>query len=449
MIQIIDLFEKESVPKAYFTLALPVVLGTVVSMIYNLTDTFFIAQTQNANLVAGITLCTPLFSMMIALGDMLGLGGSSTISRLLGQQKYKLAGRINSFCFYGSLLLGIVVMICLFVFKKQGLNVLGVTSATYQYANIYYEIMAAASVLIIVSLVPINTLRTEGLAVQSMIGTASGTVLKIFLDPLFIFGFHLGAAGAALATVVGYIVTDSILVGYTIYRARYLHVNIRKIKIPLYEIKDVLMIGLPASMTNFMTMLGTALMNNFLIVYGASKVAGFGIAIKVETIVIMVLVGFCFGSQALIGYNYGAKNKARLKKIIQFDLLVNVGFAFVIALGLMVVSPGLCGLFMRDQGVVDAANYMLRWFLVTTPFIGASMVFTTMFQSVNQPLDAFVMSISRQGVVFSIVIFISAALMGYQGVIIAQPIADVITAVIGLGLYYRQFGPRGKAIRNW
>ncbi|WP_252904146.1 MATE family efflux transporter [Secundilactobacillus silagei] len=209
---------------------------------------------------------------------MFGLGGSSAISRLMGKKKYQLAGRINSFCFYSALLLSIIVMICMFVFKRQGLNLLGVSASTYQYANIYYEIMAAASILVIVSLVPINTLRTEGLAVQSMIGTVTGTVLKIFMDPLFIFGFHLGAAGAALATVAGYIVTDSILVGYTIKRTRYIHIHIRQIKIPLREVKDVLMIGLPASVTNFMNMLGTALMNNFLIVYGATKVASFGIA---------------------------------------------------------------------------------------------------------------------------------------------------------------------------
>lgn len=417
-------------------------------MIYNLTDTFFVAQTQNANLVAGITLCTPLFSMMIALGDMFGLGGSSAISRLLGQRKYDLAGKVNSFCFYGALILAAIVTALLFVFKQQVLGLLGVTTATYQYAAIYYEIMAAAGILIIVSLVPINTLRTEGLATESMIGTASGTILKIFLDPLFIFGFHLGAAGAALATVVGYLVTDSILIAYTIHRARYIHIHIHKMRIP-EKIKDVLMIGIPASVTNFMTMLGTALMNNFLIVYGANKVAGFGIATKVETIVTMVLVGFCFGSQALIGYNYGAKNRERLKKIIQFDILVNAGFAFIIALGLIAIAPWLCGLFMKDQGVVDAASYMLRWFLLTTPFIGISLVFTTMFQSVNQPLDAFAMSISRQGVVFAIVIFIVANILGYQGVIVSQPIADVITAAFGFILYRKDFGKNGRAFRNW
>ncbi|MGO2300076.1 MATE family efflux transporter [Paucilactobacillus nenjiangensis] len=428
---------------------MPVVLGTVVSMIYNLTDTFFVAQTQNANLVAGITLCTPLFSMMIALGDMFGLGGSSAISRLLGQRKYDLAGRVNSFCFYGALLLSIIVTAGLFIFKKQVLGWLGVTAATYQYASIYYQIMAAAGILIIVSLVPINTLRTEGLATESMVGTATGTIFKIFLDPLFIFGFHLGAAGAALATIAGYLITDTILILYTIKRARYIHIKIHQIKIPTIEIKDVLMIGIPASVTNFMTMLGTAIMNNFLIVYGASKVAGFGIATKVETIVTMVLVGFCFGSQALIGYNYGTKNKERLKKIIQFDILVNAGFAFVIALGLIAIAPALVSLFMKDQQVVRSATYMLRWFLITTPFIGLSLVFTTMFQSVNQPLDAFVMSISRQGIIFIVVIFIMANLLGYQGVIVAQPIADVLTAAVGFWLYRRAFGPNGRAIRNW
>ena len=346
-------------------------------------------------------------------------------------------------------MLEVIVRICLFIFKQQVLGWLGVTQATYQYAAIYYEIMAAAGILIIISLVPINTLRTEGLAKESMLGTASGTVLKIFLDPLFIFTFHLGAAGAALATVVGYLVTDSILIAYTIRRTSYIHINIHKMRIPSVEIKDVLMIGIPASVTNFMTMLGTAIMNNFLIAYGASKVAGFGIATKIETIVTMVLVGFCFGSQALIGYNYGAKNKERLNKIIQFDILVNAGFAFVIALILIAIAPMLCGLFMNDQEVVHAASYMLRWFLITTPFIGISLVFTTLFQSVNQPLDAFIMSISRQGIVFVSVIFIVATIMGYQGVIVAQPIADVITAAIGFVLYRKDFGRNGKAFRNW
>lgn len=99
--------------------------------------------------------------------------------------------------------------------------------------------------------------------------------------------------------------------------------------------------------------------------------------------------------------------------------------------------------------MVSAASYMLRWFLTTTPFIGISLVFTTMFQSVNQPLDAFIMSISRQGVIFTAVIFIVASAMGYQGVIVSQPIADVITAGIGLILYWREFGPRGKVVQNW
>lgn len=432
-----DLFDKAPIPKAYFTLALPVVVSTVVSMIYNLTDTFFVSQTQNPNLVAGVTLCTPIFSLMIALGDMFGLGGSATISRLFGEGKDKLGGRVNAFSFYMAILTGLLTMVILLVFERPILGLFGANAATYKYAAEFYHIMALGSVVMIVSLVPNNTLRTEGLARQSMVGTASGTVVTIVLDPLFIFGFHMGAAGAALATVCGYLLSDVILIFYTLRRTKYLSVSWHKWRIPAAEVRAVFAIGIPASVTNLMTMFGTALMNNYLIRYGADQVAAFGIATKVETIVTMVLVGFAFGAQPLIGYNFGAKNTKRLNAIVRFDLLINVGFAFVLALFLIAIAPQLAAIFMHDQTVVHAAAYMLRVFLVTTPFIGIVLVFTTMFQSMNKALQALVMSLSRQGIIFAIVLVVAAQVFGYHGVVWAQPIADVVTAGLGAVMYAR------------
>lgn len=432
-----DLFDKAPIPKAYFTLALPVVVSTVVSMIYNLTDTFFVSQTQNPNLVAGVTLCTPIFSLMIALGDMFGLGGSATISRLFGEGKNKLGGRVNAFSFYMAILTGLLTMVILLVFERPILSLFGANAATYRYAADFYHIMALGSVVMIVSLVPNNTLRTEGLARQSMVGPASGTLVTIVLDPLFIFGFHMGAAGAALATVCGYLLSDVILIFYTVRRTKYLSVSWRDWRIPAAEVRAVFAIGIPASVTNLMTMFGTALMNNYLIRYGADQVAAFGIATKVETIVTMVLVGFAFGAQPLIGYNFGAKNTKRLNAIVRFDLLINVGFAFVLALLLIAIAPQLAAIFMRDQTVVHAAAYMLRVFLVTTPFIGIVLVFTTMFQSMNKALQALVMSLSRQGIIFAIVLVVAAQVFGYHGVVWSQPIADVVTAGLGTLLYAR------------
>ena len=210
-----DLFERAPIPRAYFKLALPVVLSMVASMIYNLADTFFVSQTQNTNLVAGVALCTPLFSLLIAIGDIFGLGGSSLISRLLGEKAFQTGSRVSSFCLYGAVVFGLLTTILLLAFERPILHLLGATTATYAYAAQFYRIMALGAMPIIVSIVPGNLIRTEGFATQSMIGTMVGTVITIILDPILIFSLGMEAAGAALATVIDYTISASVLVYLT------------------------------------------------------------------------------------------------------------------------------------------------------------------------------------------------------------------------------------------
>ncbi|KZU93523.1 Multi antimicrobial extrusion protein MATE family of MDR efflux pump [Lactiplantibacillus plantarum] len=157
-----DLFEKAPIPKAYFHLAFPVVLGMVASMIYNLADTFFVAQTGNADLVAGIALGSPLFSFMLAVGDIFGLGGSAVISRVLGRHDYHQSARISSFCFYIAIALSLVLTALLLLFEQPILGLLGATAATRPYIADFYRILVLGSTFIIVSLVPGNIIRTEG-----------------------------------------------------------------------------------------------------------------------------------------------------------------------------------------------------------------------------------------------------------------------------------------------
>lgn len=388
-----DLFLKAPVPKAYFKLALPVVLGMVASMIYNLADTFFIAKTQNANLVAGVTICTPLFSLMLALGDIFGLGGSALISRLLGQQKHNAARQASSFCFYAALLVGAIVSLLMLLNENFILRLLGTTGATYQYAAEFYRVMVAGSVLKIVSLIPGNLLRTEGLALESMIGTMVGTILTIILDPIFIFKLQLGATGAALATVIGYAFSDLVLVYYVCYRAKFLTIKPIGLKVNRATFSSILVIGIPASITNLMQSFGTALLNNALANYGAAAIAALGIALKVYLIVMLVMVGFAFGAQPLLGYNYGAKQMHRLESVIRFDLLIEVVAAFSLSLFLIAVAPAIVGCFMQNAIVIRDGAQILRCLLLTTPFVGAILVFTTLFQSAGQALGAFSMSI--------------------------------------------------------
>jgi Na+-driven multidrug efflux pump len=188
-----QLFERSSIKKAYFTLAMPVVLSSAVIIIYNLVDTFFVSKTQNPDLVAGVSQGAPVFSLLVAIGDIFGLGGSSLISRLFGEKRDHEARLASGYCFYVSIIMGILMTIIMVVFQTPILHLLGATTATWQYAREYYLVIAFGAPFIVFGLTPTNILRTEGLAVQSMTASMVGTIFNIILNPIFIFPCGLGS----------------------------------------------------------------------------------------------------------------------------------------------------------------------------------------------------------------------------------------------------------------
>ncbi len=417
------LFETTPVPKAFLTLALPVVMSKIVSMIYNMVDIYFIGRTGNADLVAGVSICAPVILLMVSLGDLFGLGGSSVMSRLFGQKKDEDGKRVSSFTFYSAIVTGIVIAALMLIFQNPVLHMLGAEDAVFTYASQYYTWIALGAPSIILTLIPANQLRTEGLANVAMIGSIAGSIVNIILDPLFIFGLGMGAAGAAIATVLGNIVTDIIFVVCIRKKSRKLTVDIRMAKVDLAIIGAVFAIGLPSSLNNLMNSFGTALLNRGLVVYGADKVAAMGIASKVNMLVAMIMIAFAFGAQALIGYNYGAGNKERLRQVLKFDLLVQ-----------MIIAPSLIRLFMDDAVIVEAGALILRRMLLGLPFTGVFLVCSTLFMSAGKSLPTLIMSLSRQGIIFALVLFILSLAFGYEGVITAQPAADVLSALLGVVL---------------
>lgn len=170
-----ELFEKAPIPEAYFSLAMPVVLSMLVTLVYNMVDTYFIAHTGNTDMVAGVSLTAPVFTVMIALGDIFGLGGSSVISRLFGQHRFADGKRLSAFCFYAAIATGLLILVLGLAFRDPMLALLGATDDTWQYASDFYTLIIVGSPFIIVSMTPSNLLRTEGHAVQSMIGSVAGT----------------------------------------------------------------------------------------------------------------------------------------------------------------------------------------------------------------------------------------------------------------------------------
>lgn len=430
-----ELFSKVPVRKAYFKLALPVVMGMITTMIYNLADTMFVAKTGQPELVAGVTIGAPLFTFLLAVSDIFGLGGSSVVSRLLGKQQRDLAKRVSSFCMYGGILTGLVLTIILLVEEQPLLHLLGAKPATYQDAAAFYRVLSYGAMPIIFSIIPQNLIRTEGLASQAMIATVVGTVLAIFLDPLFLFVFKWGTAGVALANVIGYCVTDLLLIWMVNQKAKFISLNFRLARISKQDIGSVIAIGIPGSITNFAMTFGMALLNSSLALYGAQTLAAMGITQKIYSVVILVIVGFAFGAQPLIGYNYGARQWKRLHAILRFDFLVQVVYAVVVGGILIILARPVVALFMNQPVIVHDASYMLLATIITTPLVGLIMVYTTVFQSIGNARGALIMSISRQGIIYWLALELLKHFAGYHGIVWAQAVSDVLTCLLGYWLY--------------
>ncbi len=436
-----ELFEKAPIRTAYLKLAIPVVLSMVVQLVYSMVDTYFIALTGNTALIAGVSICTPLFTLFLALGDIFALGGSSVISRLLGAGKGEDGKRLGVFCMYASVILGIVVTIVLTIFKMPILRFLGADESTMLHASQYYSFIVWGSAFIIFSLVPSNLLRTVGHPNASMITSIIGAVVNIILDPVFIFGLGMGAAGAAIATVIGYITSDIFAIWYMATKCEGLSVKPGDFGLEQGELGKILAVGLPASVTNFTQTIGMTLTNRALSVYGSDPIAVMGIVLKIVNIVMLVIVGLAFGGQPLTGYVYGSGNKERLRKVLSFAYRIVGGTAAVMALVVSLLAPFLIRLFLKDESLIAQGTVMLRLQMPGMVLMGLGLVTICTFQSMGKGLEALILSLCRQGVVYFVVITVFQSLFGYNGVIASQLGADVISVLIAAVLFVRSIKP--------
>ncbi len=435
-----ELFEKMPVPKAYMKLAIPMVISSVLMLVYNMVDMYFIAGTGNTNLVAGVSLCAPIFTFMIAIGDIFGLGGSSLISRLFGQGRMEDGKRLSVFSFLGGALFGLVIGILLFLFKNPMLTLLGANEATRPYAMQYYSWIVLGAPFVIFSLVPSNLLRTEGLATGAMIGSVLGSIVNMILDPIFIFSLGMGAGGAAAATVIGNVCADIFYIWFIINKSKALSLSPKGFYIKGQELKQIMSIGIPSSITNIMSSIAVMLLNRFLLPYGNDKIAAMGIVSKIVLIVVMVMVSFSFAGQPMYGYLYGADNKKRMKETIRFAYMIVCGLGLALSVILSVFAPQMVGVFMNDPEIIAIGTPMLRIVLFGMFFIGISMVTTCIFQSTGKGFGSLILSAGRQGYIYLATLLTGSALFGYYGVIAAQPAADVLTAFLAIILFKKLVG---------
>ena len=427
-----SLFDTKHLYRSYFKMAFPVVLGLVVTLIYNLADTFFIAQTNDTNLIAGVSLCSPVFTALMAFGNIYGQGGSSLISRMLGKQDADGVKRVSSFCFYIAMVTGVVLAIVMSVFHKPILSLLGADADTLPHAFDYYIVLVLCAPIMVLSFIHSSLVRCEGMSTESMIGTVIGAVVNIILDPILISAFGMGAMGAAIATVIGYLCSVLYFLWLLHKKSRCLSVNPAQCRVEGDELRQILGVGVTAALSNLMQSLCVIVMNQFLLPYGNDKIAAMGIVLKINMIAQLVLTGFAFGGVPLFGYLYGAGKRSDMKNVVRFCICFLSVFSLVLTAILCLFAAPLMSVFLKDAAMIAAGAEMLRWQAVSTVFAGIVLLLTVLFQSTGKVAPSFVLSISRQGVAFVAALLVCVKLFAYNGVLMGQAVADVVSAIIAV-----------------
>lgn len=441
-------FKDYKVPKAVMTMAVPSMLGMLINIVYNLADTFFVGQTGDSNQVAAVSVSMPLFLLFIAVGNLFGVGGCAFISRSLGEGNKDRVKSISSFCVYGSIMVGVILGVIFFVFKRPLLYFVGASDNTIHFAIDYLKWVAFGAPFVVTAISACNLVRGEGAAKESMFGSVIGQLANIVLDPIFIldsgdklfgitlpFGFDMGVAGAAIATVLGNVIS---IIYYLIYFLRgksILSITPKRFTVKGGIAAGVISVGLPASLNNLLMSISNIIVNIVLVSYGDNAVAAMGVAMKANMLVTMLQIGLGQGVQPLVGYCYGARNINRMKKVLAFSVICNVIIGTAMMLFYLVFRENVISMFINDKEVISLGVKMLTALMAPGPVIGIMFVLNFAFQGMGKGVQSLILSVGRQGLIYVPLLFILKMLVGLDGIIWAQATADFCCVLMSIVMF--------------
>lgn len=426
--------EKAPVTKAIAHMAIPMILGMVVNMVYNITDAYFIGRLNSTPMLASITLALPFTTILMALGELFGTGGSTYISRLLGEKKIDCIRKASSVNLYLSLFSGIIFMLACLPALSPILKLLGATGETLLYTKSFIIAYAIGSPFVIANFTLAQMVRGEGAATESMIGMIVSVAVNIVLDPVFIFLFHMDVMGASIATVIGNACAVIYYIFYLKNKSQFQSVSIKDFKPDKEILFNILKIGISAFLLSGFLIVSSLMFNNYAVMYGDHVVAAFGVANRICQISDFIGMGLYMGVVPLIAYSYSSNNTERLNKILRTTALYLVGIICSIAVVLFLFRTQVFKMFSSDEAVIKIGVIILSALLLSTLFAGISGLLTSMFQAFGKGFQSNVMSVTR-GVALIPIIIIGNSLFQLNGVIWSMTSSEICACLIGLFLW--------------
>lgn len=429
------LFETEKISSAILKLALPTVLSSLVMTLYSLADTFFVGMLNNSVQNAAVTLSAPVLLAFNAVNNLFGVGGSSMISRALGRKDYETAYKSSAFSFYFAIIAGLLFSSLAFFFNDGLLVLIGADSTTMEATRAYLHwTVVLGAVPSILNVVMAYLVRAEGSAMHASIGTMTGCLLNIVLDPIFVLPQFLGmgAEGAGLATFISncIAVIYFLILNFVKRKDTYVSLDIRRISLQRFVVLGVCAVGIPASVQNLLNVTGMTLLNNFTSVYGADAVAAMGITQRLNNVPFSIANGFSQGLMPLVSYNFASGNYKRMKDGIVFSAKVIITGLIAIALAYFLFSDFFISIFMNNESVVEYGTRFLHGFCLGIPFLGVDFLALAVFQAVGKGFFSFMFAITRKIILEIPAIIVLNILLPLYGLAYSQFFAEVIMAVI-------------------
>lgn len=433
------LFQNAPVWTAIATLAVPSVFSMLVMILYNMADMFFVGRLGDAAQVAAVSLVGPVFTLLMAVGSMLGGGGCALLAKTLGESRAESARLYSSHAAWGSVVFGVLFGAGMIAARHPLLQFLGVNSEIEPYAATYLSVLAFGAPVMIFSTAFGSIVRAEGAVKEGFLAHLLSTVTNMVLDPLFILTLGMGVGGAAIATVLGNVVGAAYLIFYILRRsANFTLSPLPALREPL-ALGALLAIGLPNFVNSTLVGFAHALANQLLVQYGTLAVAGMASASKTTMLISMTQMGITVGVQPLLAYNYGAKNIPRIRETVKKLSLLTLGVGLLLTGSCFLFGRQIVALFLKEPDALALGQQFVRLLVLTGPFLGLYYLASSFLQASGNAKTATFVSLLRQGIFLIPLLYAMNALFGMYGNIAAHIAADLLAAACAALLALRQY----------
>ena len=418
------------IPKALLALGIPTMIGMLINALYNLVDTYFVGG-LGTDQMGAVTVAFPLGQIVVGLGLLFGNGAAAYLSRLLGRGDKDTANKVASTAIYSGISIGAVVILFSVIFLEPILKQAGAIESVMPYAITYTRIYIVFSIFNVFNVTMNNIVSSEGAAKTAMCALMAGAVLNVILDPVFIYTLNLGVAGAAIATAISQIVSTLVYLCYILRKKSVFSFSIKECCFAKEIMSEILKIGIPTLIFQLLTSLSISMINSAAKEYGGSALAAMGPVTKIMSMGTLIVFGFLKGFQPIAGFSYGAKKFDRLREAIKTAILWSTAFCVIFGVIAAVFSTQIVSLFTKeDAEMVRVGSIALRANGLSFVLFGFYTVYSFLFLVMGKAAEGCILGACRQGICFVPAILILPAVWGLSGVLCAQPMADIISAIV-------------------